>query len=118
MEYYAECTLKEAVEDIWKTGQNPGSSALSEVSGVRFSSGTMRGLLDDIRDFFEVVDDVYLDVPEEDLGIINVRLTENGEGYQAQRHEIEDWKEGAVRLWDVTYIVHVYERKPAPIQID
>ena len=72
-----------------------------------FSAGTIPELLKKIQRFFCVEDNgVLLDSCEED-GRLDLQCMENDDGCIPCESEKQQWKEGKLRLWAVTYTVTV-----------
>ncbi len=70
-----------------------------------FTSDDINELLEELKSFTGH-DSIDIDGSAGEVSILGL---ENTEGYQATKHEIEDWKENKITLWSVCYTFSVYE---------
>lgn len=100
--------VKTAEEDIYDDGCQPDSARSTSGSDV-FTGETQRELIDKLMEFADVgrkYENVLINSCGE-MGRIDIQSLETTYGNPASDFEIDEWKKGRVRLWDVTYLFRV-----------
>lgn len=77
-------------------------------SSHNWTSDTVDGVVKELMDFLciEDKDAVELDACDE-IGRIDIQRTENAEGYEPSKSEIEEWKKGKLKMWLCDYTFHL-----------
>lgn len=110
--YEIERAFKLVEEDSYENGCIP-DTAKSWTLHTRFSSTTVRGLLNEICKLHGAdVNDVELNSCGED-GRIDVAVMEDAYGNRATERDLDVWKEGRRKLYSCiyTYYIHKVERE-------
>ena len=101
-------------QDIFNEGCIPETAQGHEVD-MTFSNETTEGIIEEMRDFFDVDDDaLQLDACDE-TGRIDIALMETDESEQASKIDIEQWKQGKKRLWSSIYTFYVFDTVPVSL---
>lgn len=103
--YEVKHLIKLAEEDVYQEGCIPNSAIGVDVE-VSFQNESLDGLINEIKEFVgSVQEGVRIDTIEE--GRIDFQVNEREDGLPADENDIQAWKEGRRRIWDVDYIAHV-----------
>lgn len=106
--YEANGWTKLYTEDNYEHGE-VGKSGMSS-GRESFTGATLRELIDKLKSFCGVDNDanVLLDSCEEP-GRIDIQRQEDDDGYEPNKHQIEEWKLNQCRLWSATYTFYIQE---------
>lgn len=107
VKYIARGTLKHTEEDVFSQGCLPETSQ-TEYIEIEFRADTLDELLSDIFAYSRASskEDCLFDACG-DPGRLDVQVYENDRAERATRKELEDWKQGHVRLWLADYIFQI-----------
>ena len=104
--YQASGWVKFYEEDIYQEGCIPHTGGMIDGREI-FKSETMQGLIDGLLSFTGGDrQSMELDSCDE-AGRIDISVMEDDNGYTATSRQIEEWKEGQIRLWDCIYTFQV-----------
>lgn len=93
-------------EDIYNEGCIPHTGGMIDGSDL-FKSESISGLLEVLLSFTGAnYEDIQLNSCDE-LGRVDISVMEDDNGSMATRGQIEEWKEGQIRLWDCIYTFQV-----------
>lgn len=116
--YKAENLFKFAEEDIFSEGCIPETS-FSIPLDMEFTGVTAQEVITKIQSFLCIMDEsaILLDSCEEP-GRVDFQVCEDVDGVPANDYDIQQWKEGRMRLYHCTYtayISHITERSSVPL---
>jgi len=80
-----------------------------------FAANNVEKLIEKLCDFTDSKRDYVTICPCDEQNRIDIEKMENGDGYTPSESEIEDWKQGKIKLWAAryTFFVEEVERKEA-----
>ena len=102
VKYECDGAVKHSEVDDFDKGCSPDTGQLSNY-GIKFSSTSLRGLVQSICDHHDVERSACLFDSCEEIGRLDVQVLENYEGLAASPGEIANWRQGNCRLWACTY---------------
>ena len=109
--YVLKNGMKMVEEDDYEKGCLPETSFMVTMD-VEFKAQTTDRIIKQVENFFAVErEDILVNACDEP-GRLDVQVLENGHGYTASESEIEDWKQGLVKLYAVCYSFNLYEQNP------
>jgi hypothetical protein len=115
--YQASGWMKFSEEDIYQDGCQPNTGGHHGGNEV-FKAESLGGLVETLLGFtgadYEGIDFDSCD----EAGRIDIALMEDENGSKATRYQINEWKEGKIRLWDCIYSFYVEEIKAQPVQFN
>lgn len=99
--------LKLAEKDDFNFGCDP-KTVQSTIIELQFDSNCLADLISNAAKFLGVTDkkNILLNACE-DAGRIDFSVMETSEGGAATESDFEQWKNGQIELWAVTYTAHV-----------
>ena len=114
--YLADGWTKLSEEDIYQDGCQPNTGGIYG-GADRWRADTVEDLIQQLLGFtgadYEGID---FDACE-DVARIDIALMEDDNGSKATRHQINEWKEGKIRLWDCIYSFHINRVQSEPLNL-
>jgi hypothetical protein len=111
---------KYAEQDDHEEGCLPGTG-FSFGGNERWSADNIPDLLIKLRNFVGVDDEyeIELDCCDED-GRVDISVLETADSYTAMPYQIEEWREGKLKLWAscYTFMVEEVERKTVRLSVE
>ena len=104
--YQAAGWMKMSEEDLYEDGCQPNTGGLTD-GGEIFKSDTLDGLLQELLSFTSADAEAMQLNACDDLGRVDICTMENDYGYPATQQQINEWKEGKMRLWNCIYSFQV-----------
>jgi len=97
---------KDAIEDIYETGETSGITLFDGKD--QFISKTIKEVITKFIKFCDADEDsIAINPVEDDSSRIDIQVLEDENGVKASEQEIEKWKVGEFRLWTCTYTARV-----------
>lgn len=104
--YQAQGWAKFYEEDVYEEGCLPHTGGMIDGADI-FRADTLDELLNALLSFTGAnYEDIQLNSCDE-VGRVDISVMEDDYGSMATRKQIEDWKEGQIRLWDCIYTFEV-----------
>lgn len=106
--YKTKSIIKFSEQDDFENGCLPETGQVSDVDTF-FTGSTPDEVINKLCNFFGVKpdsDNIQKNACEEP-GRVDVQVTETAEGYAASQLDLEDWKQGNLKLWDCTYTAYI-----------
>ena len=117
MTYQINGWMRFSEEDLYQEGCLPNTGTMYSDNQV-FKSDTLDGLIQQILDFTGADTDAMELNSCGDIGRIDISILEDENSSFATRGQIEQWKEGKIKLWNSIYTFKANTVESTPVDFE
>jgi hypothetical protein len=100
--------IKFCEEDSYSEGCLPESGFVMDID-VYFEGKTTKEILEKMSDFHDAeINDLELNACDEN-GRVDIHVMENRDSYKPSNYEIEQWKNGRIKLYSSIYTYRIFK---------